>query len=343
MSGSTRAHGRVVASDFRPHPLIRGAHLQTLVPSLLRPLPPLDLCIERLELPDGDFVDLGWCGEGSGPIATLVHGLTGGFESKYLRGLARELIAQGWRCVLLQLRGGGAEPNRLPRSYHQGDTADLRRLWHVLRAREPHTPLAAAGWSLGGNIVLKALGEEGDAAPVAVAVAASVPFRLRECAERLNQGFSRVYQHKLLTELKAMVRRKQAATPMPATVDVPAALAARDFPSFDEAFICPLNGYRDADDYYTRAACGPYLRAIRRPTLIVHALDDPFMHASIVPDASMLAPDVTLELAPHGGHVGFAATGAGLRWHWWLESRLARFLCATVEGSHSLDNVQMSV
>ena len=321
-------HGRVVESEFRPHPLLRHAHLQTLAAALLRATPALAIRRERLELPDGDFVDLGWSGDhnSDGPIAVLVHGLTGDFESKYLRGLAVQLVARGWRTVMLQLRGGSREPNRVPRSYHQGDTADLRHLWHLLRQREPHTRLASVGWSLGGNIVLKALAEEGEAAPVDVAAAASVPFRLHECAERLRRGFSRVYQGRLLGNLKDMVRRKHAATPMPSSVDLAAALAARDFIEFDNAFICPLNGFRDADDYYTRAACGPYLHAIRRPTLIVHALDDPFMEASIVPSAEQLAPAVTLELARYGGHVGFVAAGAGGRPAWWLEQRLARFL-----------------
>src|SRR5690606_20585696 len=118
------------------------------------------LRIERMETPDGDFVDLGWAGAGDGPIAVLVHGLGGGFDSKYLRGTAARLVAAGWRACLLLLRGAGAEPNRLPRAYHQGDTADLRLLWHRLREREPAALIASVGWSLGGNVTLKALGEE---------------------------------------------------------------------------------------------------------------------------------------------------------------------------------------
>lgn len=325
---NTQAHGRIVESSFRPHPLFRGAHAQTLAPALLRPLPALAIRRERIELPDGDFVDLGWCGtsHSGGPLALLVHGLTGGFDSKYLRGLARRLIARRWRCVILQLRGGGAEANRVPRSYHQGDTADLRHVWHLLREREPQTQLAAVGWSLGGNVVLKALAEEGEAAPVNIAAAASVPFRLHECAQRLRTGFSRVYQGKLLRELKLMVRRKHSVTPMPESVNLSGALAARDFYEFDNAYICPLNGFADAADYYERSACAQYLHAIRTPTLIVHALDDPFMDASIIPDATRLAPEVTLELSPHGGHVGFVAADRAGRLDWWLERRLADFL-----------------
>lgn len=132
----------------------------------------------------------------------LVHGLCGGFESKYARGTACQLIARGWRTVIFQLRGAGPEPNRLQRCYNQGDTEDLRYFWHLLRNREPHAFIASVGWSLGGNVALKALAEEGDAAPVDIAAAASVPFDIRPCAERLRTGFSRIYQRRLLDALK---------------------------------------------------------------------------------------------------------------------------------------------
>ncbi|HKY89824.1 MAG TPA: alpha/beta fold hydrolase, partial [Nevskiaceae bacterium] len=203
-------HGRVIASSFRAHPLMTSAHLQTIIPSLLRPRADVTFRRERLELPDGDFVDLGWAGEHhhDGPIAVLVHGLGGGLESKYLRGLAWKLIASGFRVCGLQLRGAGPDANRLPRAYHQGDTADLKFLWQRLRSREPHAFIASVGWSLGGNITLKALGEEGDRAAPDIVCAVSVPFRLRECAEHLRTGFARLYQNELLSSLKAMVRRK---------------------------------------------------------------------------------------------------------------------------------------
>lgn len=322
------AFGVLADADFRPHRLLSDPHIQTLFPFLLRRIPELAIRRERIELPDGDFVDLGWSGaQAPGvPLAVLVHGLTGDFESKYLRGTARHLIAAGWRTVMLQLRGGGSEPNRLPRSYHQGDTADLRYLLRLLREREPGTPLAVVGWSLGGNIVLKAMGEEGDQAPADYAAAACVPFRLRPCVDRLRQGFSRQYQARMLSELKAQMRRKHARVPAPAGVDLRAAAAARDFIEFDDAYTAPLNGFRDAEDYYARSECGPFLSAIRRPTLIVNAADDPFMQRNIVPEPSALAPQVRLELASGGGHVGFIASGRYGLPVYWLEQRLAAYL-----------------
>ncbi|WP_428310437.1 hydrolase [Hydrocarboniphaga sp.] len=324
--------GRVLQSGFRPHPLLRHAHQQTIAPMLIRPTPQPAIRVERLQTPDGDFVDLGWVGEQNrdGPIAVLLHGLGGGFDSKYLRGLAMKLDALGWRAVMLQLRGAGKEPNRLPRCYHHGDTVDLRWVWQRLHAAEPYTPIAAVGWSMGGNILLRALAEEGEHCPVSVAVAASVPFRLLECAERLNRGFSRVYQRHLLSGLKDIVRRKQAFRPLPDFIDVPRVLSARSFIEFDDAFTAPLNGFGDALNYYARTSCGAVLGDIRKPTLIVHALDDPFMQRDSVPGAAALAASVTLELSEHGGHVGFIGRDGFGRPDWWLERRIADQLQAAL-------------
>jgi predicted alpha/beta-fold hydrolase len=322
------SHGCIIASGFRPHPLLRNRHLQTIYPSLLRPLPPLEFRRERLELADGDFVDLGWSGntQGTGPLAILLHGLTGGFESKYLRGTARRLIARGWRTVALQLRGSGPDTNRLPRCYNHGDTEDLHTLCRVLREREPATPLFAVGWSMGANILLKALGESGDRSLLTGAAACCAPFELQICAERLRQGFPRVYQNHLIKGLGAILRRKHGPVPVLPTADLQAALTAADFFAFDDAYTAPVNGYANAISYYTQASCGQFLKDVRRPTLVINAADDPFMDPSIIPEPTKLAPQVTLELAQHGGHLGFIAAGDGGRPMYWLEQRIPEFL-----------------
>lgn len=323
----SRPHGQIVPSAFRPHPLLPGAHLQTLA-TLLRPVLTLPLRLERLNLADGDFIDLGWSGEhnAKGPLAVLVHGLTGGFTSKYLLGTACQLITRGWRTVILQLRGAGPEPNRLHRCYDQGDTEDLRYLWHLLRSREPTTFIASVGWSLGGNITLKALAEEAGNAPINVAAVASVPFHIRPCAERLSVGLSRIYQRRLLEDVKEALRRKHPKVPVSAKVDLVAALAAKNFIEFDRAYTAPLAGYRSVDDYYERSSCAQFLRHIHCQTLVVHAQDDPFMTADIIPDADALAPQVTLEIAARGGHVGFISADDQGRPYCWLEKRLADHL-----------------
>jgi uncharacterized protein len=320
-------HGRIVQSAFHPHPLLAGAHLQTLA-QLLRVAPQPDLRRERLELCDGDFVDMAWGGEHNtrGPLAVLVHGLAGGFDSKYLLGTACRLIALGWRTLILQLRGAGPEPNRLNRNYNQADTGDLRYIWRLLREREPDTFIASVGWSLGGNITLKALAEEGEAAPINVAAAASVPFSIRPCVERLRRGLSRIYQQYLLGLLKAGLRRKYPLVALPPLVNLTAALAARTLLAFEEAYTVPLAGYVNIEDYYTHASCGPFLKHIHRTTLVVHALDDPFMTTEIVPGEESLSPHVTLELAPRGGHVGFVSADAYGRPYFWLERRLTEYL-----------------
>lgn len=325
---SSPGRGVVAAAAFRPHPLLRNAHLQTLVPNLFRPSPRIGLETERWETDDNDFVDLGWFARPAKgqPLAILVHGLTGGFESKYLRGTARKLQRAGWAGLVLQLRGAGPQPNRLPRNYHQGDTQDLHRLLAELRRRYPGSPLATVGWSLGGNIVLKAAGEAGADHLADFVVAASVPFALEPCVRRLNSGFSRVYQRRLLGSLKVMVEQKAAAVDMPPQIDLAAALRATDFRAYDDAWTAPLHGFRDAKDYYRKTQCGNFLAAICRPTLIIHSADDPFMDPTIAPKPQELAPSVRLEISSHGGHVGFMARG---RWglpEFWLEKRILNWL-----------------
>ena len=324
MTGTAAAarHGRVVAGDFRPHPLLSGPHRQTLA-NLLRPAPQVEFRRERWERPDGDFLDLGHAGTGTGPRVILLHGLTGGFDSKYLRGLARQLADANWRCVLMQFRGAGPEPNRLSRGYHQGDTGDMRDLVERFHAEEPGCPLFAVGWSLGGNVLLKYLGETGAGNPLAAAVAVSVPFELEPCAERLRTGISRVYQRKLMAALKDGLRRKAQSVQLPISLE--AGLAARDFFEFDESVTAPLNGFASARDYYARCSSRGFLGRIERPTLIIHSADDPFMTPQVVPDASELAPSVTLERCESGGHVGFFASRRGLP-YCWLEQRIPGFL-----------------
>lgn len=327
-SSNPPVHGRIVRSGFRPHPLMAGPHTQTILPTLLRPRPAFPMQLERLELPDGDFIDLGWGGsdEPDAPVAVLVHGLGGNLESKYVCGLGWRLAARGWRVCAMQHRGAGLEPNRLPIAYNHGLTSDLRHLWLTLRQRHPRAFLASVGWSLGANVLLKALGEEGRNAPLDAACVVSVPFQLAPCELHLRSGFARIYQRRLLLACKELVRRKHAAFPIAAPADIEAALRARSFHDFDSAFTAPLNGYRDCDDYYARAACGNFLGQIRVPTWILHALDDPFMTPDIVPTADSLSADVTLELSERGGHVGFVGMNALGLPECWSEARLCTAL-----------------
>lgn len=314
-------------SAFRPAWWLSSPHAQTLWPVLCRRRPDPPLRRECLELPDGDFLDLDWTIGERGPLVLVLHGLEGSSASHYARGLLAALVRQGWRGVVMHFRGRGGQPNRLARGYCAADTADIAYLVDRLREREPTTPLTAVGYSLGGNALLKWLGETGANAPLRAAVAVSVPFVLDNTARRLRTGCSRLYQHHLLRALKRSYRQKfrQRQDGPVALTDLP---TLRDFYAFDDRITAPLHGYANVHDYYARASCRPYLRYIRVPTLILHALDDPFMHPEATPEADELSPSVRLELSSHGGHVGFVAG----RWPWraeyWLEQRIPEFLAA---------------
>lgn len=312
-------------ADFRPAWWLPGPHAQTLWPALCRRRPRLSLRREHLDLPDGDFLDLDWTPGERGPIVLILHGLEGSSDSHYALGLLAVVARRGWRGAVMHFRGRGGQVNRLARGYCAGDTADLAHVVDWLHRREPATPLAVIGYSLGGNVLLKWLGEAGCAAPLRAAVAVSVPFVLDTVARRLNRGFSRLYQFHLLSELKHSYRAKfSARTDGPVPLDRLATL--RDFHAFDDQITAPLHGYAGVHDYYARASCRPYLRRIRVPTLILHALDDPFMLPEALPTPPELSADIRLELSPHGGHVGFVAG----RWPWraeyWLEQRIPAFL-----------------
>jgi predicted alpha/beta-fold hydrolase len=293
-------------STFRPAWWLPGAHIQTLFPYLFRKSAVPALRRERLELPDGDFLDIDWTLQGSGPLVLLLHGLEGSIGSHYVRGLLGSLSRHGFRVALLYFRGCSGEPNRLARSYHSGETGDLDRVIRRLVAHRPTSPLYVVGVSLGGNVILKWLGENPRQSLVARAVAVSVPFDLNAAANRLEKGFSRLYQAFLLHKLRRL----------------------KTFRQFDDRVTAPLHGFAGVDDYYRRSSSGPYLQHILTPTLILQAADDPFMTADVIPAEDQLGPGVHLEVSRYGGHVGFVAG----RWPWkpqyWMDQRVCEFLRA---------------
>ena len=302
----------------------RGPHGQTLWARLVRRPPHVALRRERLELPDGDFIDLDWTEKGSGPIVIVLHGLEGSSDSPYARGLLQAIEHRGWRGVVMHFRGCSGEPNRLARSYHSGDTGDLDFLVATLRRREPRAPLATVGFSLGGNVLLKWLGKAGSVAPLHAAVAVSVPFVLHGAAERLQQGFSRVYQWQLLRSVRHTVNAKRRHMELPLKSRDLSAL--KNFRDFDEHITAPLHGFDSADHYYTVSSSRQYLGGITVPTLLLHARDDPFMTESAIPRPDELSESVTLELSPHGGHVGFVAGTWPWRPRYWLDERIPAYL-----------------
>lgn len=314
----------IFESEFAPAWWLPSGHMQTLWPAIFRLLPRPRTSRERVELDDGDFIDIDWVPGQGGRTALILHGLEGSSGSHYARGMLAELHRRGWHAGVMHFRGCSGHLNRLPRNYHSGDTADLDFVVEQLRRRRPGAPMVLMGYSLGGNVLLKWLSERGDAAPVAAAVAVSVPFQLETVTRRLASWPSRLYQWRLLSALRRKMHGKLRSRPMPVGADDVS--TGRDFFSFDDRITAPLHGFADAAAYYRASSCGQYLNRIRRPTLIIHALDDPFMTPDVVPSEDALSAQVRLEISPRGGHVGFISGGTPLRPRYWLEERIPRFL-----------------
>jgi len=301
-------------------------HLQTLWPTFCRGhIKNLDLERERLELPDGDFIDLDWVGkEKSGPLVIILHGFEGSIQSHYAKGMMRAVALQGWRGVFMHFRGCSGEPNRLPRGYHSGDTQDLAYIVQILLNREPDLALAAIGYSLGGNVLLKWLGETRHTNPLRAAIAISVPFELNKSVKRIEEGFSQVYQWYFLKCLREKLAEKFQH--VPSLFNPREVIAAQTLRDFDDKYTAPLHGFLDANEYYTVASSRQYLHAIQVPTLVVHAKDDPFMTEDSIPTAEELSPAIILEVSDKGGHVGFISGRYPWSPEYWLEARIPEFL-----------------
>lgn len=319
----------IVDSKFKAAWWLANSHSQTLYSTLARRIQaPID-ARERIELPDGDFIDLAWAVNGlasDAPLVILLHGLGGSIHSTYVAGLMHAFNRCGWRAMLMHFRGASEEPNRLPRAYHSGDTADVNYLLNLLAQREPQSKKAVVGVSLGGNVLLKWLGEQGPQLLINAAVAVSVPFQLRLVADRIGRGFSRIYQVYLLRRLRQVFERKKNNY----IGDMPQALQDAHkwqcFWTFDEYVTAPLNGFSHVHAYYNESSSRRYLSKIATQTLIIHALDDPFMTPDVVPSAEELSKDITLELSARGGHVGFIAGRLPGKPVYWLEQRIPEYL-----------------
>lgn len=319
------------AADFRPPPGLGNRHIQTLLPRCL-PRPAVDAETEILELPDGDFVELAWARplpeRADAPLLLLFHGLEGSLDSPYARHLLHAATGLGWRALLMHFRGCGVSPNRLPRAYHSGDTADAYWLIGQLALRYPRALKVAAGVSLGGNMLVKLVAEQGgDGLDLAGAIVVSAPLDLSACADALRHGVARVYERHLLGSLKGKMAARLARGELPLSL-TPRELAALDsLRDYDEAVTAPLHGFDGAEDYYRRASAGPLLGEVELPMLILHADDDPFMPTALFARLPAPSPSVRVELARQGGHVGFVEWRNG-RLQSWLARRVADQLAA---------------
>ena len=320
---------RIIRSEFQPPFWLRNRQAQTIFPTLpwaYRPRPALRR--ETLDLPDGDATAVDWVRDsedfpGGSPLLVILHGLESSSNSPYARMMMQAATEQQWRCCVLHFRDCGDYRNRLPRRYHAGETNDVRFFLSTLRARNYDGPILAAGYSLGGNVLLKYLGESGHDTPLSAAAAVCVPLDLYQCAEALNNGFSKIYQRYLLKNMKKSVARK--FDPSTAAFDWERAMNASTFADFDDAVTAPLHGFAGMNDYYDRCSSAQFLKDIRKPTLIVNSIDDPFMTPDVIPHRDRLSDSVALEITNAGGHVGFINGGTPWRPRYYLPGRLVRY------------------
>ena len=302
----------VIPSTFRPHWILANGHVQTLLGAWVRKQSIL-YHRERLELSDGDFLDLDWKRQGHRRLVIFSHGLEGSSTSSYIAGLAKEVNAHGWDALAWNMRGCSVEVNRLPRRYHSGESGDLRTV--VNHAAVDYDAVALVGFSLGGNVSLKYLGEQPAHPKIVCAVGISVPVDLRASADALDRQWqNRLYLRNFLGPMVAKMERK--AQLFPDQVASPKRFNIRSLRQFDDLYTAPLHGFEDAEDYWRKSSSKPYLARIDVPTLLINARNDSFLTSHSLPfDEARTSPHLILEAPASGGHVGFLTSPTAVPWY----------------------------
>lgn len=281
-------------------------------------------------MPDGDQVEMyRLVAAADRPRLLLLHGLEGGPRSHYVAGIMARAGERGWGADLLAFRSCGAAPNQARRFYHSGETGDLAAVLERLMAEHPSSPIGIVGVSLGGNVLLKLLGERGDELPSAIrgAAAISVPYDLGSGADFISRGFGRIYERHFLGSLRRKVVEKMER--FPDLCDPVRVRRARTLREFDDAVTAPVHGFQSAADYYARSSSLQFLHGIRRPTLLLSAEDDPFLPASVLQEVREVAagvPELCLEFSRGGGHAGFVSGRVPWRATYHAERRVVEFL-----------------
>jgi predicted alpha/beta-fold hydrolase len=310
-----------------------GGHLQTIYAYSLRQPMNFTYRRERWQTPDGDFIDLDWIelSSQSSGLVVLFHGLEGSSRSHYAVSLMNELVRRGGHGVVVHLRGCSGEVNRLARAYHSGDSSEIDWILRRFKEREPNIRLYAVGVSIGGNMLLKWLGEQGEKALGIIdrAAAISVPVDLTIGAQRLDYGWSKlIYTSRFLRSMKPKVLAKISAHGLP--IDGRALLTTSTLREIDDLYTAPIHGFKDAPDYWQRSSSKPWLRRIRVPTLMINARNDPFFPGDALPTPEEVSDRVALEFSQTGGHVGFVSGKFPGDLNW-LPSRILRFFMDGVE------------
>ena len=315
----------IADSTYRPPPFLANGHLQTIFPNLFRQVNGVAYRRERILTPDDDFLDLDWATNGSRRLVVIAHGLEGDSRRPYVLGMVRALMKRGWDAVVWNARGCSGEPNRLLRFTHSGATEDLETVVAHVIATRAHEEVALIGFSLGGNVTLKYLGERGSNLNPRIkkAVAFSVPCDLQASSVNLASRANQIYMRHFLSSLRQKIRAKMEMAP--GKIDDCDYEQLRTFKHFDDRYTAPLHGFADAEDYWRQSSCAPFLKAISIPTLLVNARNDPFLADRCFPfDEARTNPNLYLETPLSGGHVGFVTFNQG--GEYWSESRTLDFL-----------------
>ena len=323
---------------YTPAWWVPGAHLQTIWGRLFRRIPSVPLRLERWTTPDDDELEIhrldapATSGDAP-PRLVLLHGLEGSIRSKYLQGTLALARRHGWAADVIVFRGCGGVMNRQRRLYHSGEISDLGFVVDRLVSENPDRPLVLAGFSLGGNVLLKWLGERGARVPDQVRAAAvvSVPYDLERGARHMERGFSRVYSRLFLRTLKMKARAKLEH--FPGAFAAGALERAGTLYDFDNAVTAPLHGFADAHDYYSQSSALQYLAAIRVPTLLLSARNDPFLPDAVLHQVMLEAMNnarLEPEMWSRGGHVGFVSGRNPFNTHYYAEERIVEFLGAVL-------------
>lgn len=316
----------VIAEGFKAPWWAKNRHLQTVWGSLFRRFPKLpNMHRNRFELDDGDFIDVDIYSLENRPTLLLLHGLEGSIDSPYIRGMIESAKAKRWQIAVMHFRSCSGEPNRLLRSYNSGVSDDLHLVLEKLKQHSINVDYIV-GYSLGGNVLLKWLGEQSEKVSIKAAVAVSVPLMLDICATEIHRGLSRVYESALLRTLRHKTRQKTlkfGSDKLPKLEDIS---KLNSFWKFDDQVTAPAHGYENAEDYYQKASSRQFVKYIKIPTLIIQSKDDPFMNATVLPDMREIPNEVFLEANSHGGHVGFIQGKWPWRAEYYLEQRIPNFL-----------------
>lgn len=322
--------GRISTSSFEPEDWLKNAHLQTIFPKFVLSAPNIQFINERIVTPDKDFIDLSWATPKktikTKATVILFHGLEGSSQSHYIKHLVALLLEQEFACVVMHFRGCSGEANLTPIAYHSGATFDPEFIIPIIKARYSKVPLFAVGFSLGGNMLMKLMAHL-NYLPIDASVCVSAPLDLAASSSAIQQGFSRVYQWHLMKSMKANLLNKMKLVDMSSHLGVSAAeiAAMKTFRQFDDHITSRLHGFDNAQDYYRKCSALSDLPMIKKPTLILHAEDDPFMNKSVIPNETMINDNVAYEVSKHGGHVGFLRSISGVD-KLWLPKRINDFL-----------------